>query len=155
MASEDSVDHFVHLPTTLLSLVVHRIRDFHDGRQSCRPQVQSGLEEMHRIFKEVHVWPARREAHVAPHERQKMSRDRLARIDREDQDVRVAWLWPDPAALKDLLSHLEKLASSPMLIHEELRLYVKAERVVWAPLHRDAPASLSLNHASQKPATLL
>ena len=135
MASEDSVEHFVHRSPALLSSVVHRIRDLDDGRQAGWPPMQSDLKEMHRIFKELHVCSTCREAHVAPHERQEMLRDRASRGDREDEHVRVAWLRPDPAAFEDLLSHLEKLTSFPVLIHEELRLDVIAECVGRVPLY--------------------
>ena len=155
MASEDSVEHCVHWPPTLLSLVVHRIRDFHDGRKAGRPPVQVALKEIHRIFEELNVCTTCREAHVAPHERQEMVEDRRPRTDREHEYVGVAWLWPDPSAPEDLLSHLKELTSSPVLIDEKLRLDVVAKRVGRVPLYRDAPAALSLHNAGYEPAPRL
>ena len=155
MASEDSVEHFVHRSPAVLPSVVHRIRDLDDRRQSGWPPMQSGLKEMHRIFKELHVCSTCREAHVPPHERQEMLRDRASRGDREDEHVRVAWLRPDPAAFEDLLSHLEKLASFPVLVYEKLRLDVKPKRVGLMPLYGDAPASLTLHDAGYKPTSRL
>ena len=117
--------------------------------------MESRLEKMHRIFKEIHIRTTRREAHVAPHERQEMLRDRSPRVDREHEHVRIAWLRPDPAAFKNLLSHLEELSSSPVLIHKKLRLDVVAEGMSRVPLYRDAPTALTLHDAGQKPASLL
>jgi hypothetical protein len=117
--------------------------------------MQAGLKKMHRIFKEVHVVTSGRKAHVPPHERQHVRRDVLPRIDREDQHVRIAWLWPDPSALEHLLSQLQELTSSPVLIYEELRLNVVAEEVRWMSLHRDAPTALPLHNAGHKPASRL
>ncbi len=155
MASEDSVEHFVHRSPALLAIVVHRISDFHDSRQASWPEVQPALKEMHRIFKEIDIAPPCREAHVAPHERKQMIRYRRSRTNREHKHVRVAWLGPDPAALEDVLNHLEELSSSPVLIHKKLRLDVEAKSVGRVPLYRDTPATLTLHDAGYKPTSCL
>jgi hypothetical protein len=155
MASEDSVEYFIDRPSTPLALMVHRISDLHDGRQPSGPTVQADLEKMHGIFKKVDVVTSRRKAHVLPHERQHMPGNVLPRVDREHEHVRVAWLWPDPAALEHLLSKLQELSTSPVLIHEKLRLNVVAEGTRWTSLHRDAPTALSLHNAGHKPALRL
>ncbi len=59
------------------------------------------------------------------------------------------------SALKHLLSHLEQLTSSPVLIHEKLRLNVVAEASGGVLLYREAPTTLALHDASHKPASRL
>jgi hypothetical protein len=155
MASEDSVEHCVHWPPALLPVLVHRIRDFHDGRKAGWASMQTQPKKMHRIFKELDVCTTCREAHIAPRERQEMLRDRRPRTDREHEHGGVAWLWPDPSAPERLLSHLEELSPSPVLIHEKLRLDVVAQEVRAMPLHRDAPTALSLHDTGDEPASCL
>ena len=77
------------------------------------------------------------------------------RVDREDQHIRITWLWPDPAALENLLCHLKELSTSPVLIDEKLRLDIEAKGVVWMPLDRETPATLTLHDAGHKPASRL
>ena len=107
MASEDSVEDLVDRALSVLAVAVHRIRDFDDRRQSTGLTVQAALEEMHRIFKQLHVGASRRELHVSPHERQHVRIDVRPRIDREHQNVWISWLWPDPSALEYILHHFE------------------------------------------------
>ena len=84
-----------------------------------------------------------------------MGRDVLSRIDREHKHVRIAWLWPDPAAFERLLCHFEELTSSPVLINKELRLNVVAKSGGWVFLYRNTPTALALHDAGHKPATRL
>ena len=59
MASEDSVEDLIDRTPTLLTVMVHRISDFHDGRQPCGPTMQSAFEKIHRIFKQLHIGASR------------------------------------------------------------------------------------------------
>ena len=129
MASEDPVQDLVDRAAALPAFAVHRICDLHDRRQPSGPAMQALLEQMHRIFEQLHVATSRREAHVPPHERQYVRLKVLAGVDRIHEHVRIAWLWPDPSALENLFRHLEELPSAPVLIHEKLRLDVVAEGV--------------------------
>jgi hypothetical protein len=76
-------------------------------------------------------------------------------LDPEHEHVWIAWLWPDPTALQDLLSQLEKFASNAMLIDEELRLNVVAESSSCVLLDRNTPTAFSFYDASQEPSTSL
>src|SRR5580704_14699258 len=107
MASEDSVEDLIDRTPTLLALAVHRIRDFDDRRQPTWLTMQPAFEKMHRIFKQLHIGASRGELHVLPHERQQVLRNIRTRVDREHKHIGIAWLWPDPPALKYLLHHFE------------------------------------------------
>jgi hypothetical protein len=155
MASEDSVENLIDRTTSLLSLAVHRVSDFDDRRQPTGLTMQASLEKMHRIFEQLHVGAPRRELHVSPHERQHMGADVRPRVDREHKNVGITWLWPDPSALEHILHHFEQLPTSPVLIHEKLRLDVEAEGGGRVPLDGETPAALTLHNASCKPASRL
>jgi hypothetical protein len=155
MASEDSVEDLVHRTLSLLAGAVHRIRDFDDRRQPTGLTVQATFEKIHRIFKQLHVGVSGRELHVSPHERQHACGDARSRVDREHEDVRIAWLWPDPSALEHILHHFEQLSTLPVLINEKLRLYVEAEGGGRVSLDTEAPATLTLHDAGYKPAPRL
>ncbi len=59
MASEDSVEDLIDRTSTLLTVVIHRIGDFNNGRQPCGPTMQSAFEKIHGIFKQLHIGASR------------------------------------------------------------------------------------------------
>ena len=59
MASEDSAEHLIDRTTTLLAIVIHGVRHFDDGRQPTGLTMQATLEEVHRIFEQLHIGASR------------------------------------------------------------------------------------------------
>ena len=140
---------------SLLAFVIHRIRKFHDFDQTLLGAMKSSLEHVNRLNVPSDIGFSGRELHVPFEKRNDLLRDGTPRRDRINEHIFVPRFRMDPSRLEEIPEELEKITTVLVLIDEKLRINIETRLCGRMALDRDAEATLSLEHTSQEPPTLL